>query len=305
MARSLLRRGVLAVGKLLGVVFIAFVLLHLTGDPTAILLSPEASDDQRAAFRSAYGLDRPLPIQYGHYVARAVQGDFGRSFSFQEPALSVVLRRLPATIELAGAATLAAVVFAIPIGVIAAYRRGKMFDRVAMLFMYLGQAVPTFWLGMLMILVLAVQLHLFPVSGRGSLQHLVMPASALALWLMAMVARVTRSEMLEALGQEYVRTARAKGLAEAVIAGRHAFRNAVLPVLTVLGLQIGGLLGGAVMTETVFSWPGVGTLILDSILKKDFPVVLAGVIVISSGFVIIHTVLDLMYAALDPRIARR
>jgi peptide/nickel transport system permease protein len=305
MARSLMRRGVLAICKLLGVVFVAFVLLHLTGDPASILLSPEATDEQRSAFRSAYGLDRSLPIQYGHYVARAVQGDFGRSFSFQEPALRVVLRRLPATIELAAAATLAAIVFAIPIGVVAACQRGTMFDRLAMVFMYIGQAIPTFWLGMLMILILAVHLHLFPVSGRGSFQQLVMPASALALWLMAMVARITRSEMLEALGQEYVRTARAKGLSEVAIAGRHVLRNAVLPVLTVLGLQIGGLLGGAVMTETVFSWPGVGTLIFDSILKKDFPVVLAGVILISSGFVMIHIILDLAYAVLDPRIAPR
>jgi peptide/nickel transport system permease protein len=302
MSRGLLRRSLLAIPKLLGVIFIAFVLLHLSGDPASVLVSPEATSEQRAAFRTSYGLDRPLVIQYIKYVVRAAQGDFGRSFSFQEPALTVVLRRMPATIELTVAAAVTAIVLAIPLGVLAACRRGTAYDKLAMGFMYVGQAVPTFWLGMIMILLLGVHLHLLPVSGRGTLSHLVMPAAALALWMMAMLARVTRSEMLEVLAQEYVRTARAKGLAETAIAARHALRNAVLPVLTVLGLQVGGLLGGAVMTETVFSWPGVGTLILDSIFKKDFPVVLAGVILIAGAFVVIHIVLDLLYAVLDPRI---
>src|SRR5262245_37156258 len=225
MSRALLRRGLVALPKLLGVVLVAFVLLHLSGDPASILLSPEASPEQKAAFRAAYGLDRPLVVQYVSYVVRAAQGDFGRSLSFQEPALAVVLRRVPATLELTAAAALTAVVLAVPLGVLAACRRGSAYDRGAMAFMYAGQAVPTFWLGMLLILFLGVQLQLFPVSGRGGVRHLVMPATALAVWMLAMLARVTRSEMLEVLEQEYVRTARAKGLAERVVAGRHALRN--------------------------------------------------------------------------------
>jgi len=168
----------------------------------------------------------------------------------------------------------------------------------------LGQSVPTFWLGMMMIIVLAVNLRLLPAAGRGGWAHLAMPAVALALWLMALLARVTRSEMLEALEQDYVRTARAKGLTERSIAARHALKNALLPIVTVLGLQFGGLLGGAVMTETVFAWPGVGTLILDAILKKDFPVVLAGVMIVAVGFIVVNLVLDLLYTVLDPRIRR-
>ena len=243
-------------------------------------------------------------MQYGRYLARVVQGDFGQSFSFQAPALQVALQRLPATLELTLAAMALAVLVAIPAAVIAALWRGRLFDRALMAVTLAGQSVPTFWLGMMMIIVAAVHFRVLPASGRGGWSHLVMPAVALALWLMALLARVTRSEMLEALEQDYVRTARAKGLAESAIAARHALKNALLPIVTVLGLQFGGLLGGAVMTETVFAWPGVGTMILDAILKKDFPVVLAGVMVVAAGFIVVNLVLDLLYSALDPRIRR-
>jgi ABC-type dipeptide/oligopeptide/nickel transport system permease component len=289
----------------LGVIFVVFLLLHLSGDPSQILLPVESTAQQRAAFREAYGLDRPFLRQYATYVAHIARGDFGQSFSFQEPALRVVARRIPATVQLTLTATLAAVLLALPSGVIAAMERGSWCDRAVMALSVVGQSVPTFWLGMMMILLLAVRLPLLPVSGRGTLAHLVMPACALAFSLMALLARVARSEMLEVLGEDYVRTARAKGLSELVVCARHALRNALLPVLTVIGLQFGGLLGGAIVTETVFAWPGVGTLILDSILKKDFPVVIAAVVFVATTFILINLLLDLVYVAIDPRIRLR
>jgi len=304
MARLILRRVLRAVAALVVVTAVVFALLHFSGDPTYILLAPEASPEQRAAFRAEYGLDRPLWTQYARYLGRVVQGDFGQSLSFRVPAAAVALERLPATIELTLAAMAIAVLVSLPAAILAAVRRGTWFDRALMSAALLGQTVPTFWLGMVMILVFAVRLHLFPASGRGGWLHLVMPATALALWLAALLARVTRSEMIEALEQDYVRTARAKGVTERAIAARHALKNALLPIITLLGLQFGGLLGGAVMTETVFAWPGVGTMILDAILKKDFPVVLAGVVVVAIGFIVVNLVLDVLYAVLDPRLRR-
>ena len=290
MARQVLRRTFRAAAALLLVTAVVFTLLHLSGDPAYVLLAPEATPEQRAMFRARYGLDQPLPVQYVRYLAQVVQGDFGQSLSFQAPALGVALQRLPATLELTLAAMVLAVAVSIPAAVLAARWRGTLFDRLMMGITLVGQSVPTF--------------RLLPASGRGGWAHLVMPAVALALWLMALLARVTRSEVLEALEQDYVRTARAKGLTERAVAGRHALKNALLPIVTVLGLQFGGLLGGAVMTETVFAWPGVGTMILDAILKKDFPVVLAGVMVVAIGFIIVNLALDLLYAVLDPRIRR-
>ncbi len=304
MARLILRRVLRAVAALLVVTAVVFTLLHVSGDPAYILLTPEATAEDRAAFRHQYGLDRPLWVQYTRYLGRLAQGDFGQSLSFRIPAASVALERLPATLELTLAAMVLAVLVSVPAAVLAAMRRGTLFDRVLMALTLIGQTVPTFWLGMVMILVLAVRMHLLPASGRGSWLHLVMPATALALWLTALLARVTRSEMIEALEQDYVRTARAKGLAERGIAARHALKNALLPIITVMGLQFGGLLGGAVMTETVFAWPGVGTMIFDAILKKDFPVVLAGVVIVAVGFIIVNLLLDLLYTVLDPRLRR-
>jgi peptide/nickel transport system permease protein len=304
MARQIVRRILRAVAALLVVTAVVFTLLHFSGDPAYILLTPEATAEQRAAFRVQYGLDRPLWVQYLRYLGRLAQGDFGESLSFRMPAAAVALERLPATLELTLAAMALAVLVSLPAAVLAAVRRGTLFDRALMSLTLLGQTVPTFWLGMVMILLLAVRFHIFPASGRGGLLHLVMPATALALWLAALLARVTRSEMIEALEQDYVRTARAKGLTEPGIAARHALKNALLPIITVMGLQFGGLLGGAVMTETVFAWPGVGTMILDAILKKDFPVVLAGVVIVAMGFIMVNLLLDLLYTALDPRLRR-
>lgn len=302
MRTIVLTRLLQAVPALLGVTAVAFALLYLTGDPSQALLPPEATESAREAFRRAYGLDQPLPLQYVHYLGRLLQGDFGRSFAYNQPALQVVLGRLPATIELSAAALAIALALALPAGIISAVKRNSVFDRLAMGVVLLGQSVPTFWLGMLLILVFAVNLHLLPVSGRGSPAQLILPSITLALWLAALLARLTRSGMLDVLSQEYVRTARAKGLAEWAVTTRHALRNMLVPIITVLGLQIGGLLGGAVMTETVFAWPGVGTLVLESILKRDYPVVLAALILVACGFVLINLIVDVLYCYLDPRV---
>jgi ABC-type dipeptide/oligopeptide/nickel transport system permease component len=300
--RALVTRALQAVPALIGITAVAFVLLHLSGDPSSVLLPPEATDEQRAAFRHAYGLDEPLPIQYVAYLGRLAQGDLGTSFAFRQPALQVVLRRFPNTIELAVIATILAILIAIPAGVVSAVRRGTLLDRGLMAAVLLGQSVPTFWLGMLLILVVAVGLRWLPASGQGTWANLVLPSLTLAAWFMALLTRLTRSEMLEVLGQEYMRTARAKGLRERLVLLRHGLRNASIPLVTIVGLQFGGLLGGAVVTETVFAWPGVGTLILDSILKKDYPVVLAGVLIVAATFIVINVFLDLMYVYLDPRL---
>lgn len=289
---------------LLGVTCVAFLLVSLSGDPAFILLTPEAGDEQRAAFRRLYGLDQPLPVQYVRYVTHVAQGDFGTSFAFERPALAVVLERVPATLELTTAAVALALAFGVPAGIVAAVRPGALLDRTVMAVVLLGQSVPTFWLGLLMIRIFAVDLQWLPVSGRGTWLHLAMPAVTLALWLAALLARITRSEMLEALAQDYVRTARAKGLAERSVTARHALKNALLPIVTLIGLQVGALLGGAVITETVFAWPGVGTLVFDAILRKDYPVVLAAVQLVAAGFIVINMLLDLFYGYLDPQLRR-
>jgi peptide/nickel transport system permease protein len=287
---------------LLGVTCVVFLLVSLSGDPAFILLTPEAGEEQRAAFRTLYGLDQPLPVQYARYVSHVARGDFGSSFAFNRPAIQVVLERLPATLLLTATAVVVGIIVGMPAGVAAAYKASGPLDRVVMALVLLGQSVPTFWLGLLMIRIFAVSLRWVPVSGHGTALHLVMPAVALGLYLAALLARLTRSEMLEALAQDYVRTARAKGLSERVVTVAHALKNALLPIVTLIGLQLGALLGGAVVTETVFAWPGIGSLVLDAILRKDYPVVLAAVEFVAVGFIVINMVLDLLYGYLDPRL---
>ncbi len=292
---------------LLGVTAVAFLLVSLSGDPAFILLSPEAGEEQRAAFRRLYGLDAPLPVQYVRYLTHVARGDFGTSFAFDRPAMAVVLERAPATLALTAAALCLGIAVGVPAGVLAAVRAGAVLDRTVMAFVLLGQSIPTFWLGLVMIRIFAVNFRLVPVSGYGTPLHLLMPAVVLGLYLAALLARVTRSEMLEAMAQDYVRTARAKGLPERAVTLAHALKNALLPIVTVIGLQLGALLGGAVITETVFAWPGVGTLVLDAILRKDYPVVLAVVEFVAAAFIVINMGLDVLYGVLDPRLrlARR
>ena len=302
MRRYVVGRVLQAVVALLGVTCVAFLLVSLSGDPAFILLTPEAGEEQRAAFRELYGLDQPLPVQYARYVSHVARGDFGSSFAFNRPAIQVVLERLPATLLLTATAVALGVVVGMPAGVAAAVKASGPLDRLVMALVLLGQSVPTFWLGLLMIRIFAVNLRWVPVSGHGTVLHLVMPAVALGLYLAALLARLTRSEMLEALAQDYVRTARAKGLSERVVTVAHALKNALLPIVTLIGLQLGALLGGAVVTETVFAWPGIGSLVLDAILRKDYPVVLAAVELVAAGFIVINMALDLLYGYLDPRL---
>jgi peptide/nickel transport system permease protein len=285
-----------------GVVTLVFVALRLSGDPAATMLPGDASVDELVALRRELGLDQPLHVQYLKFLAGAVTGDFGTSLRHQQPAFELVIERLPATLELAFAALLLSVVVALPLGIVAAIYRGRLADMLAMGFAVVGQATPYFWMGIMLILIFAVELQWLPTSGRGGLDHLILPAVTLGTHFMAVLARLTRTSMLEVLGQNYVTTARAKGLPEWLVITTHALKNAAVPVVTLIGLQFGTLLGGAVVTETIFAWPGVGRLAVQSIFVRDYPVVQAGVFVLALSFVGINLLIDLLYGYLDPRI---
>jgi peptide/nickel transport system permease protein len=286
----------------LGVVTLVFVALRLSGDPAATMLPGDASVDELRHLRRTLGLDQPLHVQYVAFLGSAVRGDFGESFRHQQPAFGLVLERLPATLELAFAALLLAVVVALPLGIVAALYRGRAADVLAMGFAVVGQATPYFWMGIMLILVVSVELAWLPTSGRGSWSHLILPAITLGTHFAASLARLTRTSMLEVLGQNFVTTARAKGLGEPRVVLAHALKNAAVPVVTLIGLQFGMLLGGAVVTETIFAWPGVGRLAVQSIFVRDYPVVQAGVLVLALVFVAINLAVDLLYGTLDPRI---
>jgi peptide/nickel transport system permease protein len=284
-----------------GVVTLVFVALRMSGDPAATMLPGDASVDELRDLRRALGLDQPLHVQYLRFLVSAVTGDFGSSLRHQEPAMMLVMERLPATLELAFAALLLSVVVGVPLGILAALHRGRLADMLAMAFAVVGQATPYFWMGIMLILVFAVELQWVPTSGRGGLERLILPAITLGTHFMAVLARLTRTSMLEVLGQNYVTTARAKGLTERAVVLIHALKNAAVPVVTLIGLQFGTLLGGAVVTETIFAWPGVGRLAVQSIFVRDYPVVQAGVFVLALSFVTINLLVDLLYGWLDPR----
>ena len=284
-----------------GVVTLVFAALRLSGDPAATMLPGDASVEELVALRRQLGLDRPLWLQYVQFLAGALSGDFGTSFRHQQPALPLVLERLPATLELAGAALLLAVALALPLGVLAAVYRGRIVDVVAMAFAVVGQATPYFWMGIMLILIVSVELAWLPTSGRGGLERLILPAITLGTHFAASLARLTRTSMLEVFGQQFVTTARAKGLSEWSVVLGHTLKNAAVPVITLIGLQFGTLLGGAVVTETIFAWPGVGRLAVQSVFVRDYPVVQAGVFVLALTFVAINLLVDLLYGWLDPR----
>ena len=288
----------------LGVITLVFVALRMSGDPAAAMLPGDASVDETIALRRTLGLDRPLYAQYASFLGSAVTGDFGTSFRHQQPAFELVLERLPATLELAFAALVLALVVAVPLGVLAAVYRGGPVDVAAMVFAVVGQATPYFWMGIMLILIVAVQLDWVPTSGRGGVERLILPAITLGTHFAASLARLTRTSMLEVLGQNFVTTARAKGLSERSVILGHALKNAAVPVVTLIGLQFGTLLGGAVVTETIFAWPGVGRLAVQSIFVRDYPVVQAGVLVLALTFVALNLLVDVLYGWLDPRIRR-
>ncbi|HEV8617279.1 MAG TPA: ABC transporter permease [Methylomirabilota bacterium] len=287
-----------------GVATLVFAALRLSGDPASTMLPGDSSVEELVALRRTLGLDQPVWVQYGQFLGGALTGDFGTSFRHQQPALPLVLERLPATLELAGAALLLALAVALPLGVLAAVHRGRVVDVLAMAFAVVGQATPYFWMGIMLILIVSVELGWLPTSGRGGWQRLVLPAITLGTHFAASLARLTRTSMLEVLGQPFVVTARAKGLSEWTVILAHALRNAAVPVVTLIGLQFGTLLGGAVVTETIFAWPGVGRLAVQSIFVRDYPVVQAGVFVLALTFVAINLLVDLLYGVLDPRIRR-
>lgn len=303
MLRYVARRLILTIPVLFGILLISFLLTHMSGDPTDLMLAPETPDAVREEFRRQHGLNKPILVQFWHFSVRAVQGDFGNSLRFNEPALRLVFDRMGATIELALAAMGLAILIGIPAGVIAAYWRNTPIDLGVRAVTLFGLAVPSFYLGVVFIVVFAIWLRWLPSGGRGDWTNLILPASVLAVDLLALIARTTRSCMLDVLGQDYVRTARSKGVSESRVTWIHALRNAFIPILTVIGLQFGMLLGGVVVTETVFSWPGVGRLAVQAIYARDFPVVQATVFLFAIIFVLVNLIVDLLYALLDPRIA--
>lgn len=299
----LVPRLALSLSMLLGVCTLVFLLIHLVpGDPVEVMLGEGARPADQVALRHALGLDRPLMIQYFEYLGRLVRLDLGLSLHMQRPVLDLLSERIGPTLQLAVASLSLAILLAIPLGVMAAHHRGRGIDRASMAFSMLGAAVPNFWLGPLLILVFSLWLGWTPISGREGLVSLILPAVTLGSGLAAVLARMVRSSVLEVLCEDYVRTARAKGLGPAAVLWRHALRNAWLPILTLIGLQFGALLGGAVITETVFAWPGLGSLLVEAIQTRDYPVVQGAVLLIASTYLVVNTVTDLLYVAIDPRI---
>jgi peptide/nickel transport system permease protein len=291
-----------AILVIFGVSVVSFFLTFLTGDPAEIMLPPGATAAQIEKFRAEWGFADPLPVQYWRFLKRAVHGDFGVSLRHGQSSLPLIAARLPATLQLTVTAMLLAIVLAVPLGVLAATHRGGPVDVLAMGVALVGQSVPNFWLAIMMILLFAVSWGLLPTSGRGGVAHVVMPAAAIAINLMALLTRLVRSTMIEMLSEDYVRTARAKGLREVLVTSRHALPNALIPLVTVIGLQFGYILGGAVVIETIFTWPGVGLFTIQAILNRDYPVVQAAVFILATGVVLINLAVDLLYVWLDPRI---
>lgn len=322
MTTYILRRLSQSIVVIIGVTLLSFISLHLAGDPTYLYVSERASAEEIAAARIALGFDRPLPEQYLNFVGGLLRGDLGTSLRSRQPAANMVLERLPATLELTIFALVLAISLAIPIGILSATKRGTPLDSGIMLFAMLGQSIPSFWLGIMLILFVGLTLRWLPISGYvpvlqpmlngdfataidnlpNALRHLILPGITIATFSLSRNARLVRSAMLEVLNQDYVRTARAKGLSGRVVVFRHAFRNALIPVVTILGLEFGFLLSGVVVTETVFSWPGVGRLVFNAITQRDIPVVQAAVVVFSLVFVVLNLIVDLLYARLDPRV---
>jgi peptide/nickel transport system permease protein len=287
----------------IGISVISFFFIHLSGDPVMLMLPADASRQEIEDLRQQLGFNDPIYKQYVRFAVKAVQGDFGNSLYYKVPALELILERLPASLELATAAMIIALVVAVPIGMLSAVRRGSILDMGSMLGALFGLSMPHFWLGIMMILLFSVRLGWLPTSGRGTLAHLIMPAVALGLSLMAMFARLTRSIMLEIMGLDYIRTARAKGLRERLVIGKHAFKNALIPLVTVAGMQFGFLLGGTVIIETVFAWPGLGRLVVQAIFNRDYPLVQATVFILALIFVGVNLLVDMLYVYLDPQIS--
>ena len=303
MARHLLQRFMLTLPALWLVLTLVFLMIHIVpGDPVEQMLGEGAAPGQIAELRHALNLDQPLFVQYGHYLKQLVHADLGQSFKFQAPVRRIIFERYPATLKLAFLALVVCAAIAIPAGVLAAHRRGRAPDRAVGLFTLFGLAFPNFALGPVLILLFSIELGLLPVSGRGGPLYYVLPAATLGAALAAILTRMVRSSMLEELSSDYVRTARAKGLPMRAVLFRHAFRNALIPIITILGLQFGTLLAGTIVTETIFSWPGIGRLTVQAISARDYPLLQGCILVIAVSYVLVNLLTDMLYAIIDPRV---
>lgn len=305
MTAYLLKRVLQLVPVLIGITLVTFSIVRLTGDPAAIMLPPDTPKATVEAFRHEYGLDQPAYAQYLRFVGSAIHGDFGQSIRYRQPVSDLFVERLPATLQLGAAAMLFALVLGIPLGILSAVYRDRWIDYLMRIVALTGQAVPSFYLGLMLIMVVAVQWRLLPTSGYGSHEQLILPAFTLGVFLLALTARFTRGAVIEVLRQDFVRTGRAKGLPERILLQRHVLKNALIPVVTVIGLQVGGAFSGAVVTETVFAWPGIGRLMVQAISTRDFPIVQATVMATALIFVVVNLLVDIAYAWLDPRIKYR
>jgi len=304
MYKYILRRLLLLIPVIIGVTFIIFTMMYFTpGDPARIILGEQASEPDVQRLRADMGLDDPFFVQFGRYVKNVVvEQDLGRSYRSNRPVMDEILARFPTTLKLAALGIFVAVIMGIPIGIISATKQYSFFDNFAMVFALVGVSMPNFWQGMMLILVFSVGLGWFPSSGFTTLKHMVLPALTIGTSTAAVITRMTRSSMLEVVRQDYIRTARAKGQVESKVINRHALKNALIPILTVVGLQFGFLLGGAVLTESIFSVPGLGNLMVQSIRNRDFPMVQGGVLFIAITFSFVNLIVDILYAYVDPRI---
>ncbi|HEY3099164.1 MAG TPA: ABC transporter permease [Methylomirabilota bacterium] len=304
MTAFVVRRLIRLLVVVIGVSLVTFAILHVSGDPIALIM-PEAPEADRAMLRQALGLHDPLPVQFGRFIANAVTGNFGNSFFHRTPAFGLVIERMPTTLLLTALSMTLALAIALPVGIYSAVRRGRAVDQLATGTVFLGQSMPVFWTGIMLILLFSVQWRMLPVSGWSSWASVVLPTATLSTFTAPLLLRIVRSSMLDVIGLDYVRTARAKGVSEWVVIGRHALKNAALPLVTVTGLQFGLLLGGAVITETVFAVPGVGRLIVGAIRQLDFPVVQAGVFLLAMIVVTVNFAIDVLYVYLNPQIRMR
>lgn len=298
----LVRRLIYAAITLVVISMVVFSLVRMTGDPVLLFLPQDATQEDIDRVRRQFGFEDPLIQQYRRFLVSALRGDFGVSIKFQEPVLDVVTRRLPATVLLASAAMLLTLAVALPAGIVSALRRNSLIDRLTMTAVVLGQSMPSYWLGVMLILLVSVQWRLLPAFGYGTLAHLVLPAVTLSAFFIARIARLTRSGMLEVLKSDYIRTAEAKGLPVTSVVLKHALKNAGLPIITIVGIEFGTLLGGTVITETIFAWPGLGRLAVDAIYGRDYPVVQTIVLLVSAIFVSLNLIVDVLYRWIDPRI---
>ena len=304
MIAFVVRRLIRLLVVVVGVSLVTFAILHASGDPVALIM-PEAPESDRVLLRHALGLHDPLPVQFARFFGRAVSGNFGNSFFHRTPAFGLVIERMPTTLLLTALSMTVALAVALPVGIYSAVRRGRPVDQVATGTVFLGQSMPVFWTGIMLILLFSVQWRMLPVSGWGSWASVILPTVTLSTFTAPLLLRIVRSSMLDVLGLDYVRTARAKGVSEWLVIGRHALKNAALPLVTVTGLQFGLLLGGAVITETVFAIPGVGRLIVGAIRQLDFPVVQAGVFMLAMIVVTVNFAIDVLYVYLNPQIRMR